>query len=265
MTEQPIRFEDGDAYERAMAPWSRLAGEIFLDWLTPPTGLRWLDVGCGTGAFTELIVERCAPFETQGVDPHEAQLAVARVRQGARGAVFLPGDAMALPFDRGQFDAAVMALVIFFVPDPAKGVAEMTRVVRPGGLVAAYGWDLLGGGFPFDPIWQETRAAGVKPLLPPSPGAAGMETLRGLWTAAGLQSAETREILVERTFGDFEEYWATSTITGSVRPPLDAMTAGDREKLKARVRARLPADSMGRVTRRARANAIKGCVPTPRE
>jgi hypothetical protein len=73
---------------------------------------------------------------------------------------------------------------------------------------------------------------------------------------------ETREIAVERTFSTFEEYWATSTITGGVRPPLDAMTPGEREKLRARVRARLPADAMGRVTRRALANAIKARVPS---
>jgi len=168
---------------------------------------------------------------------------------------------MALPFDPQRFDAAVMALVIFFVPDPAKGVAEMARVVRRGGFVAAYGWDVLGGGFPFDPIWLETRAAGVMPPLPPNLGAAGMASLRDLWTGAGLHSVDTREIVVERTFANFEEYWATSTITGSVRPPLDAMTVHEREKLKARVRARLPPDAMGRVTRRARANAVKGRVP----
>src|SRR5438067_9000984 len=261
MAEQSIRFEDGDAYERGMTPWSRLAGQIFLDWLVPESGLRWIDVGCGTGAFSELIVQRCAPVETQGVDPNEAQLAVARVRPGARGAVFRRGDGMALPFDRGRFDAAVMALVIFFVPDPAKGVAEMARVVRPGGLVAAYGWDLLGGGFPFDPIWQEIRAADIALPLPPSPGAAQTEALRELWTSAGLQSLATREIVVERTFADFEDYWATSTIGGSVRPALGAMTPNDRAQLKERVRARLPADSMGRVTHRARANAIQGRVP----
>ena len=84
MAEQSIRFEDGDAYERGMSPWSQLAGQIFLDWLAPPAGLRWLDVGCGTGAFTELLVQRCAPIETQGVDPHDAQLALARVRPGSR-------------------------------------------------------------------------------------------------------------------------------------------------------------------------------------
>ncbi len=131
---------------------------------------------------------------------------------------------MALPFEPQRFDAAVMALVIFFVPDPAKGVAEMARVVRSGGLVAAYAWDVLGGGFPFDPIWQETRAAGVPPLLPPNPSAGGLEALRGFWTAAGLQEVEAREIVVERTFPTFEDYWATSTITGGVRPPLEAMS-----------------------------------------
>jgi SAM-dependent methyltransferase len=265
MPEQPIRFEDGDAYERGMAPWSRLAGQEFLDWLAPPGKLRWLDIGCGTGAFTELIASRCAPSEMQGIDPNEAQLAVARQQPSLRGAVFVQGDAMALPFRRHRFDAAVMALVIFFVPDPAIGVAEMVRVTRPGGLVAAYAWDLLGGGFPFDPIWEETRAAGITPLLPPSPSAGELEALRALWERAGLEAVATREIMVQRTFSTFDAYWATSTITGGVRPPLDAMTPEEREKLKASVRARLPADSMGRVVRHARANAIRGLVPTSRK
>jgi SAM-dependent methyltransferase len=257
---QHISFEDGDAYERGMAPWSRLAGETFLTWLAPSFHMRWLDVGCGTGSFAALISERCAPVEVQGVDPSEGQLAVARMRPGARNAAFLAGDAMALPFAQHRFDAAVMALVIFFVPNPAKGVAEMARVVQPGGLVAAYAWDVLGGGFPFDPIWQETRAAGATPLLPPNPTAGGLQALRGLWTAAGLEAVETREITVERTFSSFEDYWATSTITGGVRPRLEGMPAADRDALKARVRARLPADSVGRVAYRARANAVKGRV-----
>ena len=159
-------------------------------------------------------------------------------------------------------DAAVMALVIFFVPDPARGVAEMARVVCPGGLVAEYGWDLLGGGFPFDPIWQEIRAAGVALPLPPSPGAAGTEALRELWMSAGLDSLAMREIVVERTFAGFEDYWATSTIGASVRPVLETMTPADRAELKDRVRARLPADAAGRVTRRARADAIKAREPS---
>jgi ubiquinone/menaquinone biosynthesis C-methylase UbiE len=135
--QQRIRFEDGDAYDRGMSPWSRVAGQTFLEWLAPRPGLQWLDVGCGTGAFTELIAERCTPAEVQGVDPSEGQLSIARARQGARNVAFRQADAMALPFEPRCFDAAVMALVIFFVPDPARGAAEMARVVRPGGLVGA--------------------------------------------------------------------------------------------------------------------------------
>src|SRR3974390_2659214 len=103
MSSSSIRFDDGAAYERYMGVWSRRAGEIFLDWLAPPPGLRWLDVGCGNGAFPELIVERCAPAEVQGIDPSQGQLAFARERPAARVAEFLQGDAMALPFSEDRF------------------------------------------------------------------------------------------------------------------------------------------------------------------
>jgi SAM-dependent methyltransferase len=131
MAEHKIRFDDGAAYERTMGAWSTLAGEIFLDWIAPRPGLRWVDVGCGNGAFTELVVEKCAPTEVQGIDPSEGQLKYARARPATRKAEFRQGDAMSLPFPDNSFDLAVMALVIFFVPDPAKGVAEMVRVVSP--------------------------------------------------------------------------------------------------------------------------------------
>src|SRR6185437_12381415 len=185
MAQQPIRFEDGAAYERMMGAWSQLVGQVFLDWLSPGPGQRWIDVGCGNGAFTGQVIQRCAPAEIQGIDPSEAQLAFARTRPGAQGATFLQGNAMALPFDTDRFDAAVMALVIFFVPDPAKGVAEMTRVVRPGGTIAAYAWDMLSGGFPFAPIQAGLRAVGIVPPLPPSVDTSRMDAMRDLWARAG--------------------------------------------------------------------------------
>jgi ubiquinone/menaquinone biosynthesis C-methylase UbiE len=262
MAEQQIRFDDGAAYERMMGNWSRLAGDMFLDWLAPRSGLRWIDIGCGNGAFTELLVERCAPAEIQGVDPSEAQLAFARARPAARVAKFRQGDAMALPFSEDRFDAAVMALVLFFVPDPAKGVAEMMRVVCPGGTVANYVWDMLGGGVPLEPIQVEMRAMGVTPLLPPRSDASRMEALRGLWTGAGLDAVETREITVQRTFADFDDFWTTTLLGSSVGPTIAAMAPGDVELLKTRVRSRLPADAAGRITYGARANAVKGRVPT---
>jgi ubiquinone/menaquinone biosynthesis C-methylase UbiE len=261
MAEQKIRFDDGAAYERMMGTWSRLTGDIFLDWLAPRAGLRWIDIGCGNGAFTELLVERCAPAEVQGIDPLEGQLAFARARPAARMAEFRQGDAMALPFSEHRFDAAVMALVIFFVPDPAKSVAEMARAVCPGGTVATYAWDVLGGGFPLEPIQAEMRAMGLKPVLPPSSDASRMEALRDLWTGAGLEAVETREITVQRTFADFDDFWTTTLLGSSIGPTVAAMAPADVELLKTRVRARLPADAAGRITYGARANAIKGRVP----
>src|SRR5579862_9069567 len=109
-----IRFNDGAAYEQYMGKWSQLAGKTFLDWLAPKTGWRWLDVGCGNGAFTEMLVERCAPASVHGIDPSEGQLAYARSRPASRVAQYHLGDAMALPFPDAAFDAAVMPLVIFF-------------------------------------------------------------------------------------------------------------------------------------------------------
>lgn len=260
MAEQRIRFDDGAAYERMMGRWSHLAGAIFLDWLAPPSGLRWIDVGCGSGAFTELLVERCAPATVHGIDPSEGQLAFARTRSAARVAQFRQGDAMAQPFPDDACDVAVMALVIFFVPDPAKGVAEMVRVVCPGGTVAAYAWDMLGGGFPLDAMHVEMRALGVTPPLPPSVGASRIDAMRDLWTGAGLEAVETREITVQRTFADFADLWTTSQMGASVGQAIAAMASGDVELLKARMRARLPADATGRITYSARANAVKGRV-----
>ena len=255
-----IRFEDGAAYDEAMGRWSLLAGRDFLDWLAPEAGLRWLDVGCGSGAFTALLMQHCAPAEAQGVDPSDAQLAYACARPDARGATFQVGDAMALPFADDRFDAAAMALVIFFVPDPAKGVAEMARVVRPGGAVAAYAWDMAGGGFPFQPIQMELRAFGYMPPTPPSVGASRLDAMHELWMRAGLQAVEMRQITVQRTFDDFDDFWAKSTITGSIRPTLAGMAPEDVERIKERVRTRLVPDAQGRISYGARANAVKGRV-----
>jgi SAM-dependent methyltransferase len=261
MVTDQIRFDDGAAYERYMGVWSRLAGETFLDWLAPTTGLRWLDVGCGNGAFTEMLVEGCAPVSVEGIDPSEGQLAFARTRPAARVAQFRQGDAMAQPFPDDSFDVAVMPLVIFFVPDPAQGVAEMVRVVCPGGAVTAYAWDMVGGGFPYEVLHDEMRGLGVAVPVPPSPDASRIDAMRDLWTGAGLDSVETREITVQRTFADFDDYWTTILGGPSVGPKLAAMASEAIALLKARMRARLPEDAVGRITYSARANAVKGRVP----
>ena len=168
---------------------------------------------------------------------------------------------MALAEANASFDAAVMALVIFFVPEPAKGLAEMVRVTRPGGLVAAYAWDMLNGGFPLAPIQAEMRAMDITPLLPPSAAISRMEALSALWRDGGLENVETREITVERTFDDFEDYWTTAQMGASVMQTIADLAPDVRALLKTRASARLPAAADGRVTCGARANAVKGYAP----
>ena len=261
MAEARTWFNNGAVYEEAMGRWSRLVGEIFLTWLAPEQGLRWIDVGCGNGAFTALLMQRCAPSVAQGIDPSEAQIAFARSRPDAAGATFQLGDAMALPFADSRFDAATMALAIAFVPDPGRSVAEMTRVVRPGGTVATYMWDGTNGGSPFHPLRAEMHEQGIALPAPPSADASRMESLHALWVGAGFEAIDTQEIAVQRTFADFDAFWTVSSRMGNIQPALAAMTPDGAARLKERVRMRMPADAEGHVAYTARANAIKGRVP----
>ena len=169
---------------------------------------------------------------------------------------------MALPFADDAVDASVMPLVIFFLPDPAKGVAEMIRVVAAGGVVTAYAWDMAGGGFPYAALLRELRAMGVDVPTPPSADASRLDVLRALWTGAGLESIDTHEITVQRTFASFDDYWATVRKGPSVGKPLTAMGTDAYAQLAERLRALLPADASGRLTLSARANAVRGTVPT---
>jgi ubiquinone/menaquinone biosynthesis C-methylase UbiE len=260
MTDQPIRFTDGAGYEQMMGIWSRAAGQVFLDWLAPAKGLRWADVGCGNGAFTELVVERCAPARIVGIDPSPQQLDYARRRHTAGIADFVPGNAMALPIADHSVDAATMALVIFFVPEPAKGVAEMRRIVRPGGSVSAYAWDLLEGGFPWEPVHAELREIGRPSPMAPSAEASRIENMQRLWVDAGLEAVETRAITVERVFQSFEDFWTTVQLSPTLATVLPTLDVTDTARLKDRVRARLRMDG-DRVVHTARANAAKGTVP----
>ncbi len=260
MSESQIRFNDGASYETLMGIWSRLAGDIFLDWLALPPGLRLADVGCGNGAFTARLIARCAPAAVDGIDPSEAQLRFAGNRPDASMARFHHGDAMALPFPDNSFDAATMALVIFFIPNPAKGVAEMARVVRPGGTIAAYAWDIEGGGAPLEPVWVGLRSIGIQPTHPPRPDASRLEVLSDLWAGAGIRAVETRTIHVTRTFADFDEFWNLTALAMLAQVPAD-IPPGDLERLRIDLRSRLPAGPDGRITYPAHAHAVKGRLP----
>jgi ubiquinone/menaquinone biosynthesis C-methylase UbiE len=261
MSAPTIRFDDGAVYERMMGKWSGLIGSAFVDWLSPPPNLRWIDIGCGNGAFTQLLAERCAPVAIEGVDPSEGQLVFARERLATPVAQFRQGDAMALPYPNDSFDAAVMALVVFFIPDPARGVAEMARVVRPGGLAAAYVWDIVSGGGPSEAVTIQMRDMGFAPPMPPRAEASTPGGLHALWTQAGFVDLEAHVVRARRTFANFEDYWSTTIAAPNIAPKLATMTPADISQLKTRVREQVPVEASGRVTIEARANAIVGRRP----
>lgn len=260
MTEQAIRFDDGAAYENFMGIWSQKVGAAFLDWLAPAQGQRWLDVGCGNGAFSEMIVQRLQPARLDGIDPSLAQIAYAQGRAGTQGGHFQVGDAMALPYADNSVDDAVMALVIFFVPDPALGVAEMARVTRSGGVVSAYAWDLIGGGFPYAMMLDAFRALGMEPPMPPQAAVATPAGLRGLWQGAGLTNIQTTTINVERVFSSFEDFWSTALLGPIIAPVITAMQPAELEKMQAMVRESLSFDAQGQVICKAWSYAVSGVV-----
>jgi SAM-dependent methyltransferase len=124
--------------------WSRLVARDFLQWLDQGESLRWLDVGCGTGALSEAVVARCSPHSVVGVDRSEDYLEYARARVTDPRVSFRAGDAQALPVKDGDHDVIVSGLMLNFVPDAPKAVAEMKRALAPGGTAAAYVWDYAG-------------------------------------------------------------------------------------------------------------------------
>lgn len=257
MPSQTMQFVDGKSYETMMGLWSAEVGNAFLDWLDIPAGKRWIDVGCGNGASTELLVRHAAPASIEALDPSAQQLDFARQRHTSGVANFRIGTADDLPFQDNEFDVALMALVIFFVPDANAAVDEMARVVRPGGKVAAYAWDILGGGFPYETTHKAMSGAGAPPILPPHPEAADLATLEKLWNDAGLAEVVTKTIDVSRTYPTFDEYWTVSTSAPGISQVLGQLDSQAVAIIRNRAKE---GTGQGPVTIKARAHAVKGTV-----
>ena len=255
-----IRFEDGAAYDRMMGVWTQFVGSQFLAWLNPADGLRWLDVGCGTGAFTQQIIDTTTPISVDGIDPSPEQVDFASNRAGAAMARFRTGDAMSLPYDDDSFDIAAMALVIFFVPQPEVSLAEMKRVVRRGGTVATYVWDVHGGGMPPEPIFKVMRGLAIDHPLPPRADVSGQEELLRLWQEAGLRDIEQQVFTVERRFESFDDFWDITTSSASLTRIFTGMKPNVLQEIRRRLEDELPVAADGSLTYAAHANAIKGTL-----
>ena len=261
-TPQQDVWATGETYEAYVGRWSRLVAKDFLDWLAAPRELPWIDVGCGTGALTQTILDRAAPTRVLGVDPSEGFLALARRRVASPLVRFETGDAQSLPAPDESFDAAVSGLVLNFVPDQPRAAAEMKRVVRPGGIVAAYVWDYAGGMEMMRHFWDaaaavDPRAAELDegrrfPICRP-------EALGRLFETNGaFGDIATRAIDVPTVFRDFDDYWTPFLGGQGPAPTYCASLADDtRAELRERLRARLPESRGGTIDLQARAWAVR--------
>ncbi|GAA2908369.1 methyltransferase [Actinoplanes cyaneus] len=258
-------WADGAAYEAYVGRWSRLVAAAFLHWLDLPAGRRWLDVGSGTGVLTSTVLTGAAPRQVVGVDPAAGFVARARASVADPRAVFTTGDAQALPLPAGAVDVVVSGLVLNFVPEPARAVAEFARVAAPGGVVAAYVWDYAEGMAMMRYFWDA--------VITLDPAAAGRDdgrrfslcrpdALRALWDDAGLTDVSVQGLYVPTVFAGFADYW-TPFLGGQGSAPgyLASLTEPERNALRNLLAARLPAAPDGSIRLTAGAWAVRGIRP----
>jgi SAM-dependent methyltransferase len=258
VAETQVAFNDAEAYERYMGQWSRAVGEKFLAWLAPPKNARWLDLGCGTGAFTGMILKHCAPASVTGVDPAPAQ--VEHAKKAFPAAEFQVGNSMALPFKDNEFDIVASALVLHFIPDRAKAFAEMQRVTKPGGIVSGYTWErsATSKGAPYVPMVKGLQSIGVEPTTSPTVPEADLDGLRESVTRAGFRDVEVMLIEAAQGYRSFDDYWQVQTMTfHPVGKSVAALDDKKRDELRGVMQKMLPPDADGKITYKARAVAFK--------
>ncbi len=258
-------WADGAAYEAYVGRWSRRVAEEFLRWLDPPRGRRWLDVGCGTGALTSTVLAVADPVQVTGVDRSEGFVAHARATVVDGRAAFRVGDARSLPVPDAGTDVVVSGLALNFVPEPERAVAEFARVLRPGGLAAAYVWDYADGMAMMRHFWAAATAldpAAAELDEGPRFPVCRRDRLGAVWTDAGFGDVSVRGVEVPTVFADFDDYWRPF-LGGQGAAPTYVTSLGeaDRDRLRDLLRDRLPAEPDGSIRLTARAWAVRGTAP----
>ena len=256
-------WECGNPYELYIGRWSRQIAPRFLSWLNCPTGKDWVDVGCGTGALCAAIVDRCAPSSVTGIEPSEGFLKAAKDNLAAR-ARFYQGTATAIPLDNTSADVVVSGLVLNFIADQQAALAEMARLTRRGGTIAAYVWDYAEKMELIRYFWDAAIALnpgdtdkdeGIRfPMCRPEP-------LQRLFVDAGLQNIDVAPIDIPTPFANFDDFWQPF-LGGQGPAPAYTMSLDEtaRTRLRNHLRECLPKTESDSISLIARAWAIRATV-----
>jgi SAM-dependent methyltransferase len=260
--QHPDTWAAGDLYEPFMGRWSRLAARFFVQWLAASPEIDWLDIGCGTGALTQAVLDDGHPRSVAGVDPSPGFVAYASTHITGGRTGFTVGNAQLLPFRTNTFGATVSGLVLNFLPQPAQAVSEMARVTRPGGIVAAYVWDYAEKMEFLRIFWDVVAEL--------DPDAAGLDegqrfslsrpkALVEILTRSGLENVDVQPIDFPTIFSDFDDYW--SPFLGGQGPAAGYVMSIDqtrRNRLRERIHSRLPIAEDGSIPLVARAWGVRG-------
>ncbi|MBI5301590.1 MAG: class I SAM-dependent methyltransferase [Chloroflexi bacterium] len=246
-------WQSGIAYEKFMGRWSTLIAQKFLDWLAIPSMHRWLDVGCGTGSLTKLILETQQPQEIISIDSSRDFISHAQRSITNPSVHFKVGLAQSLELDSNSIDAVVSGLVLNFVPQPQVAILEMMRVTKPGGKIGVSLWDYAEGMQMLRYFWDAAVALdsqanefdeGIRfPLCQRG-------QLESLIRKVGLKEIEATPIEVKTVFKNFDDYW--QPFLGNVGPaPSYTMSLNqkDRQNLEDKLRKALPIDDNGSISR----------------
>ena len=252
-------------YETYIGRWSRVIAVEFLDWLSVQPGRRWLDIGCGPGALTQTILDRTNPVAVTGIDSTPDYVDHVCQAVDSPVAEFSVADARELPFADAAFDAVVSGLVLNFIPEPERALAEMVRVTSPGGVVGGYVWDYQDGLPHLRVFWD--AAAQVEPSARQHDHSARFPTTRPEWlrcafSDAGLEQVEIRGIEFMMPYPDFDTFWVHHLGTAAtIQRFVDALDDRQRTMLIELTTAGLPANADGSIDIPIRAWAVKGKWP----
>jgi len=253
-------WESSSPYELFMGRWSRLAAELFIEQFDWQRQQDWLDVGCGTGAMSRVVLERCEAKNLIGVDPSAEFVGHAQKYLGSERAQFSLGDAEALDQETQSIDRCVSAFVLNFVPDTSKSLMEMKRVLRPEGRIGILLWDYAAGMGMLRKFWD--AAIEIQPAAQELDEGVRFPICREgalaeLCEELGFQDVQSRALDIECNFESFDDYW--TPFEGKVGPApsfMESLKADESEALKEKLRESLAIEADGSIRLISRAWAV---------